>query len=213
MAIIDEFGDKIVSVGKKTSKAFSDMSQISRLKAQINAEQAQVHQAYAQMGRIYFETYGETAAEEPFLSLSSGIRGGLARIARLTEEIRQVQDQKTCPRCGAVCGYGSMFCPACAFAFPNTQSLQQADTAVGFCSNCGAHLPAGAAFCTYCGHVISQEPGVAEPFVFSGGGVDLQKPSPGQSAESEEALNCSNCGKELLPESEFCAECGAKIDR
>ena len=195
MAIIDEIGNKIASAGKKTSKAFSDMSQVSKLKDSISAEQSKINQLYAAMGKAYYDRYGTVVKEDPFSSMSSQIQGCLDTITRYEEEIKMVQDTKTCPQCGTECKYNSVFCFSCGFAFPKITEATGAE--IKFCSNCGASLIPGSVFCSDCGQSLIQSQAtpnvVSEPIV--------------EPISAQEKV-CSNCGAELIEDAVFCIECG-----
>jgi len=153
MTFVEELGNKIVSTGQKTSKAISEMSKVSRLKGAVNDELGRVNQVYTKIGEAWYERYGADATEDPFLALSEQVREIKARIAGIEDEIMQIQNEKACPQCGAVCSYDSMFCYACGCKFPEPQQVAEV-VQEGFCTNCGAQLKEGAAFCVECGQPV-----------------------------------------------------------
>ena len=224
MAFIDEIGNKIATAGKKTTKAISDMSQMSKIKESINAEQSKIYQWYAAIGEAYFERYESDTTEEPFSSICIQIHGSKDFIEKCEEEIRIVQNMKLCPECGTSCTYNSAFCSICGYAFPKTVVAQDAEAR--FCSNCGTALMDSSVFCSECGQPLTglrneetemvaqvspetEEVIVLEnPDAYEEKAPDIddikEKPEPDPKV-------CSNCGEAITDDALFCAECGTSV--
>ena len=232
MALIDEIGNKIASAGQKTAKVFSDMSQLSKLKDTINEEQKKINQYHTAIGKVYFERYGAVTNEDPFRSISDQILESQKKIFQLEEEIKRVQDAKTCPQCGATCPYGSLFCPSCGNSFPKEQARSMpVETAFKFCPECGASLIEGAVFCSECGLPIAVAPlSMTPPEVHTfiePAPVYVSAPAPSQNISEysepsgylqtntglEKRLFCDNCGADLVEDAVFCIECGQVVER
>ena len=148
MAFIDDIGSKISNVRQQTAKAFSDKSELGRLKEAIAAEQGLIYQAQATIGETYFERYGDETKEEPFVVLCGHIRDSQAAISQLEDQLRMLQNLKACPQCGTNTAFESLFCASCGYAFPPPPAPEPG---VGFCTGCGAALVPDAAFCMECG--------------------------------------------------------------
>ena len=60
-----------------------------------------------------------------------------------------MENQKTCPSCGATFPAETKFCTCCGTRLPDAQ--QPEPVKMMFCFNCGAKIPADAAVCPNCG--------------------------------------------------------------
>lgn len=78
------------------------------------------------------------------------------------------------------------------------------------CVKCGAALPANAKFCLECGEkvVVAQ---AAEIVVCPSCGASVTKGKFCPECGHKFVTNCPSCGKEVVPGSKFCLECGTKL--
>jgi len=201
--LIDEISKKVTSAGQKTAKAITDMSQVSRLRDAINTEQKNIGKLHVQIGQIISERYADTVIDPAVTQLCYSIRESSVRISQLEDEIRGIQNVKSCPQCGSTCGYTSVFCPQCGYAFPKVQNVQT--SSARFCTNCGASLAEGAIFCTECGQPVQVAPAgsahtaefVSTPeFVAAPTPDSPPKPAPAQVKEADEPADAGEVKEE-----------------
>jgi membrane protease subunit (stomatin/prohibitin family) len=67
------------------------------------------------------------------------VKKGVSKVGEVGKSV--LQQQWTCPRCGAKCNATSDFCPMCGTKKP----------AVKKCQSCGAIVPENAMYCAKCG--------------------------------------------------------------
>ncbi len=162
--------DRFMQGGQDVVKKVRDTSEVSRLNAQIAEEEKSITEAYAQIGKRFYETYqaagkdadddsGESdadaagGAERPALDeVYSGwfdyITAGRERITKLREEIRTIQNVLICPTCGAQCAFNVPFCSNCG---TNLRAARENSLSQPHCPGCGAAVSPSALFCTSCG--------------------------------------------------------------
>ena len=147
--------------------------------------------------------------------------------------------REACANCGAALVPGAAFCPECgqsvAVAKPavgsvpprvSEQSLQPPPQRVApgpsvaastnLCSNCGTTLVPEAVFCPECGQPTGVSEAVSRPASLP---VSEQPPPPPPSRDFPPAPPlvlpasvCSNCGATLVPEADFCPDCGQPVE-
>ena len=127
MANIKKIGNRLISIGKKIKKTFSDIFKTAKLKKSINKEKRNLNQFYLTMGKTYFEHYGTTIKEVFLQPVGDDIQQSLSKIEQIEGEIRFIQNIKICPHCGATCSYNNSFCPDCGNAFT---LVQQTDNTI-----------------------------------------------------------------------------------
>ena len=64
----------------------------------------------------------------------------------------EVNNRKSCPRCGTPLAPGARFCPRCGLSADGTPALA---SPAAVCPNCGAPVTPGTAFCSQCGSPIA----------------------------------------------------------
>ena len=237
MAFIDEIGNKITSAGKKTTKAISDFTQVSKLKDAIGVEQNQINQAFTDMGRAYFDLYGTEAKEMPFAPICERVTMGQAKIEQMEKEIKRLQNLIECPACGVTCDKTSLFCHQCCYAFSKEAAAAPSDGEMKFCSNCGASLVSGAVFCSACGQKVpslAPSASIAAP-VRPSAPAPQTIPAPADSvfqtapappvfqplpdkpavplAPEPGDISCLDCGFQITPDMDFCINCGKKVEK
>jgi pSer/pThr/pTyr-binding forkhead associated (FHA) protein len=126
----------------------------------------------------------------------------------------------TCPNCGADQPDGAIFCDECGVELTSVTPTEAPPPVVVpaqtissdiqmTCPVCGAPAEPGEAFCNNCGAALGPvttavPPQAAAPAPPS----PAATPAPAPAA----ALRCSRCGDPLEPGSNFCDQCGFRVD-
>jgi predicted amidophosphoribosyltransferase len=105
---------------------------------------------YSQIGKMYYES-GEYDPETTLGRLCIAIKASFDRIAKHTEEIRQIKGTMRCPNCGEDIPLNSAFCGVCGTRIEQTAGFTPTAAAAKTCASCGAVVPEGSMFCTGCG--------------------------------------------------------------
>ncbi len=116
-----------------------------------------------------------------------------------------------CSKCGASLAPGSAFCTTCGTKVEAAAPVAPVPQTF-VCTVCGAQLAAGSAFCTKCGtKTAPAAPAPAAPAPAPAPAA----PAPVAGNESSASFGqesygefCTNCGKQLPPDSKFCIYCG-----
>lgn len=147
-----------------------------------------------------------------------------------------VREVRVCAHCGTPLPPQATFCGQCGHSVeppappatkPQPERVEEGSVPGplplderSVCPNCGATLVPGAVFCGECGQSLDQAAEVVPPI--SPPVLPEEPQGPAETVEEEVteptepdagAGQCPNCGATLLPDAEFCAECGQSIDR
>lgn len=152
--------DRFKQGGQDVVKKVRDTSEVSRLNAQIAEEEKSITEAFAQIGKRFYETYtapsGENeddggerpALDDVYRGWFDYIDTGREKVRKLREEIRMIQNVLNCPNCGAQCAFNVPFCSNCG---ANLSAAREASLSQPHCPSCGAAVSPSALFCTSCG--------------------------------------------------------------
>jgi predicted nucleic acid-binding Zn ribbon protein len=128
-----------------------DFTDTARQNSMIAEEQKKIANLYPQIGKLYYETY-RYDPETPIGKLCIAVKVSNERIAKYTEEIRQIKGTRSCPNCGAEVPLDSSFCGVCGTKIEKTgEPAAAAVMPKRVCASCGAELAEGLLFCTSCG--------------------------------------------------------------
>ena len=134
---------KTVSAGVSgTASKAKELTEVQKINSQIHQQQSDIESKYAQMGKIYYEKFGENGEISELNELCAEINIILAEIEVNKEKINEIKGFKKCESCGELIDNGNIFCPICGVK----QSV-----VVPKCVKCGAVLEEGARFCAKCG--------------------------------------------------------------
>ena len=110
MAFFDNIGRKVSEAGQKMIQKTGEMSDTSRLNAQINDEEKKINAAYLQIGKLYASLHRD-APEPEFASLVQSVGDSEETIRACREQIQRIKGVRSCPKCGAE--NASNFCGTC----------------------------------------------------------------------------------------------------
>ncbi len=90
MDFVEKLGDTITAKGKEAADKARELAEIASLKSQISTCENIVKKNYMEIGRIYYELYGE-CPEEPFEKQTRSIRNARNGIRELQEQIKEIK--------------------------------------------------------------------------------------------------------------------------
>lgn len=233
MAFFKDLGQKISSKSKELSQKARVMSEMSSLNNIIRNEESRIDFQYREIGRKYFEKYGDDPDEE-FKEAFEQIHECRQKIEQTQEEITKLKSRFNCPNCGAPFKHGSIYCSKCGTKLPEIEESPKNDIPEGAqkCPKCNNILKADALFCNECGTKLepqennsmenaSEEDLLSKPVYPSDEAADTAAAEPETSSETisetaEEELvftkKCPSCGADLCEDDVFCNECGTKYE-
>jgi len=205
MPLFDEIGKRIAQTSQSAAQKAKDLAETAKLNGMISEEQKSINNAFQQIGKAYYETYGGVS-DPLFVRLVGGINDSKAKIATYSDQIKQIKGIVNCQKCGGDVPYSAPFCSSCGS--PMNTAPAATDNVV-LCEACGASVAANTAFCTGCGSKVGQfvdPPPLDKPAT---AGVEPQSSAPTVSVASQ----CPGCGNDLAANTMFCLNCGQKADR
>lgn len=90
MDFLEKIGDTISTKGKEAADKAKDMAEIASLKSQISTCEEVIRKNYTEIGKIYFEQYGDMP-EEPFEKQCRAIRNAKSGVDDLQEKIKELK--------------------------------------------------------------------------------------------------------------------------
>lgn len=88
MDYIEKIGDAIVAMGKEATDKAKELADIASLKGQINTCEEIIKKNYLEIGKIYFEQYGDMP-EAPFEKQCRAINNAKRGVEDIQEKINQ----------------------------------------------------------------------------------------------------------------------------
>jgi hypothetical protein len=158
MALFDDIKRKVADTTQGAVKATKELAETARLNSQISDEQRKIGNHYSQIGKLYYEQYGNNA-EPPFDEMCAAIRAAAAQIDKLQLDVQLVKGVKRCPSCGADVALSAGFCGKCGSKVETSAPAPEPNAATAElrrCANCSAELEAGAVFCGSCGAKVEE---------------------------------------------------------
>jgi septal ring factor EnvC (AmiA/AmiB activator) len=84
----DDICKSVGQLAKKAGQKFEELSDVAALRLRISAQQAEIEEAYAKLGKLTYEhSYAEKELEVDSLEINREIASCIEAIARLREEI------------------------------------------------------------------------------------------------------------------------------
>lgn len=110
-AVGDKVKETSINIGDKSKTAIEKQ----KLKNSISKENNNIKNQYAEIGKKYFEIYGDTNTIEELTSFIEEIKKSKANIESLNSQLLQLDDFVVCS-CGARVPKGVAFCSNCGSA-------------------------------------------------------------------------------------------------
>ena len=111
MAFLEELGKTLTDTGKEVATKAKALTETIQLKTQISTEKTKLEEAYAAIGRIYYESNREP--EEAYTKVYDAVKTCRERIAALEIELTQSEGSRICAVCGAKVPKDSLYCGKC----------------------------------------------------------------------------------------------------
>ena len=90
MDIIEKIADTISGKGKEAADKAKELAEIANLKSQIGTCEEVIKKNYMEIGRIYFELYGDMP-EEPFEKACRSIKNAKIGVEDLQSKIKEIK--------------------------------------------------------------------------------------------------------------------------
>ncbi|WP_124067919.1 zinc ribbon domain-containing protein [Clostridium sp. E02] len=111
MAFFEELGKTLSDTGKEVATKAKVLSDTIQLKTQISTEKTKLKEAYAVVGKQFYESNKEP--DEMYDKAYEAVRASRERIAALEIELTQSEGSHICAECGAKVPKNSFFCGKC----------------------------------------------------------------------------------------------------
>ena len=92
MAFLEELGKTLTDTGKEVATKAKALTETIQLKTQISTEKTKLEEAYAAIGRIYYESNREP--EEAYAKVYDAVKACRERIAALEIELTQSEGSR-----------------------------------------------------------------------------------------------------------------------
>ena len=192
MAFFEQLGKKISKSGQDAAQKAKNLAETVRINGLISEDEKRINSTYFQIGKLYYETFGNSPSDERFAGFINEINDAKAMIQKNSDIVKQLRGVVVCEKCGGEVSNNSTFCSACGT--PITVAVTA--SAGNACTNCASLLTEGQVFCTNCGTKSEPNPVTQEP------APAIQEPTP----------QCANCGQLVESDAAFCLNCGTKIN-
>ncbi len=90
MDIIEKLGDTISTKGKEAVDKAKELAEIANLKSQIATCEEVIKKNYMEIGRIYYEQYGDMP-EAPFEKACRSIKNAKGGVEDLQSQIKEIK--------------------------------------------------------------------------------------------------------------------------
>ncbi|MBE5883635.1 MAG: hypothetical protein E7291_04375 [Lachnospiraceae bacterium] len=90
MDFLEKIGDTITLKGKEAAEKAKEIAEIANLKSQISTCEEVIKKNYMEIGKIYFEMYGDMA-EEPFAKQCRSIHNAKNGVEDLQKKIKDIK--------------------------------------------------------------------------------------------------------------------------
>lgn len=90
MDFIEKLGDTISAKGKEVAEKAKETAEILALKGQISTCEEVIRKNYVEIGKMYFEQYGEIP-EEPFEKQCRAIHNAMNGVKELQDRINELK--------------------------------------------------------------------------------------------------------------------------
>lgn len=112
MSTWENLKGSLFSAGRDVSQKAKEVSEVAKLKMDIRTKEDFVEKQYAILGRAYYEANKEDAGErdaEQFRVITEA----LEEIARMSQQVLDIQGVVQCPNCGKKVPSENTFCSDC----------------------------------------------------------------------------------------------------
>lgn len=126
MAFLEELGKTLTGTGKEVATKAKTLTETIQLKTQLGAEKTKLDEAYAVIGRLYYEAHREP--EEAYAKAYEAVKACRERIAALEIELTQSEGSRICAVCGAKVPKEFLYCGKCGAPIKEEAAAAEEDT-------------------------------------------------------------------------------------
>ena len=90
MDIIEKIGDTLTAKGKEAADKAKELAEIANLKSQVATCEEVIKKKYMEIGKLYFELYGDMP-EEPFEKACRSIKNAQGGVEDLQARIKEIK--------------------------------------------------------------------------------------------------------------------------
>lgn len=112
MSTWENLKGSLFSAGRDVSQKAKEVSGVAKLKMDIRAKEDFVEKQYTILGKAYYEANKDDVNEGEAEQFSV-IREALEEIARMNQQMLEIQGVVQCPNCGKKMPVGNTFCSDC----------------------------------------------------------------------------------------------------
>lgn len=102
---LEKVGDTISTQGQEVVKKAKEVTETVKQNALIREQENKIKDAYAQVGKLYFEEYKD-AQEEKYAE-------AFKTIEQSKEKLKQLKGTRDCENCGAEVDKDAVYCSKC----------------------------------------------------------------------------------------------------
>ena len=112
MGTWDDLKGSLFAAGRDVSQKAKEVSEIAKIKMDIRTKEDFVEKQFALLGRAYYEANKEAAKADEVEQFAI-IKEAVDEIARLEQQLLDIQGVVLCPNCGKKSPIGTCFCSDC----------------------------------------------------------------------------------------------------
>ena len=112
MGAWDDLKGSLFAAGRDVSQKAKEVSEIAKIKMDIRTKEDFVEKQFASLGRAYYEANKDAAAASDVEQFAV-IKEAIDEIARMEQQLLDIQGVVLCPNCGKKSPIGTSFCSDC----------------------------------------------------------------------------------------------------
>ena len=112
MGAWDDLKGSLFAAGRDVSQKAKEVSEIAKIKMDIRTKEDFVEKQFASLGRAYYEANKDAATADDVEQFAV-IKEAIEEIARMEQQLLDIQGVVLCPNCGKKSPVGTSFCCDC----------------------------------------------------------------------------------------------------
>lgn len=123
MEFFEKLGNTITNTSKDVAKKTKDLTEVAKLNSQISKEESTIEQKYREIGKAFYEKYGNTEDSE-LKELCTDVKNGYEKIEELKKQLNSLKGLTICPRCGKENESTASFCSSCGEVLKQKEDVE-----------------------------------------------------------------------------------------
>lgn len=112
MGTWDDLKGSLFAAGRDVSQKAKEVSEMARIKMDIRTKEDFIEKQFASLGRAYYEANKDEASAGDVEQFAV-IKEAIDEIARMEQQLLDIQGVVLCPNCGKKSPIGTCFCSDC----------------------------------------------------------------------------------------------------